>query len=242
MAKRWFGCVCGAGLIALAIAAFAPSAFQVFANPHGEVRVAKDDPRFGKLAAEATLELFRGTQEYAAFSQMMNGRRSAVLSEKRLLHRDPYLPWLAAMFAQSAATGRLFSREDGKIYLTTSFETGDDLHYNTLHAFHYIGVVAMIDADGSSRVVGRPWLMWKGLGSLPTPRDPDDRPWEEKILLSSVEAGDIVQLDVYRIRQDQLDDEGGVSASHAVIGNVARLALRIPLPVVIADSGAAEKP
>ncbi len=84
--------------------------------------------------------------------------------------------------------------------------------------------------------------MWKGLGALPTPRGPDDRPWEEKILLSSVEAGDIVQLDVYRVRRDQLDDEGEVAASHAVIGNAARLAIRIPLPVVIADSGATQKP
>lgn len=230
-----FSCV---GLGFLAIVIFASNASHLNVRGHVDTSIMEDQKKPGVLAAKAVIERLQTGSQQTAFGAMMGYRRSVVLHEKRPLIRDPYLPWLAAMFAQSASAGRLFVSEQGKIFLMTSFETGDSLAHNTVHTFYYLGVVTVFESDGASRMVADPWLLWKYLGSQITPSHPDDRPFEEKILLSSVAPGDLVQLDIYRVHRNKLADYDKSSVAKVISDGSASLVIRLPLPVVVPDDGA----
>lgn len=183
------------------------------------------DEQPGRIASSAIHELLTGQPEGQAFRSMMSQRRS-VVTGKPPSAQDPYMPWLSVRLAQNAAMGKLFVGTKDKVSLRVTWDMGDK-------EFWYIGQVSTFKADGSRALVGGPWVLWKSLGALVTPNDPEHKPWISDYELPSISEGDIVELDVYRLPRKAADRAELLDPVAVIKNDTAKLLLRLPLPVVL---------
>jgi hypothetical protein len=179
----------------------------------------------GKLAASAINELFEGRSDGDAFKSMMRARRKKV-ADGNVPMQDAYPAWLAAQLIREAGAGHLFVRAEDTVSLRLTWEIGDD-------AFWYIGTVLTIKPDGSKVVAGGPWVLWKHLGELVTPKDPGDKPWVANYAMSSVSEGDVVEFDLYRLPRKSVDIVERLDPVAVIDGGAAQLLLRLHLPVIV---------
>lgn len=213
---------CGVFFLAIAVAVLLGAGLTRFTP----VETAPADSR-GELAAAAVQEVFGGQDRGDAYRRMMGERHRAVRAGKAIV-QDGYPSWLATRLLHDAAAGELFvESEEGRVSLRTDWESGD-------RKFWYIARVVVAEPEGRHRVAGGPWVLWRYLGARVTPRHPGDRPWITDYLLEGVSAGEIVDIEIYRLpRDDRADVVERLDAAAAIEDGVARLLLRLSVPVIV---------
>lgn len=181
---------------------------------------------YGELLAAAIRELFLGQPDTGAVDKIRGVRHHAIHDGKLATNEDPFPGWLAAQLIKRAIDGTLFIRDDNGVSLRITWDMGDT-------AYWYVASVSVLKHDGSRAVTNGPWVLWRSLGIMVTPKGPDDKPWVTDYKLLKVSPGDIIVLDVFCLPRDFVDIVERLDPALATEDDAARLILRLSLPVIV---------